>query len=354
MALDNAAGTSSDLGSTSAPAPSTGVTSPDTTAEPSAAASLERASTALSAEPSTAQPEQEGANIPGATGQPPAQPRQDPNLDRRGQGGAPPEARWPSILQNTRVEARQEGQLHVLNALGIQVSDAESARQAVNEIREVLAINRRLNEHPRQFVQQVVRELQERGEWEDDTEEELVDPEPSLRSADGSLTAYSAADAKQLVANAVARVKRELMGEVQPALEYAQTAQQREAMEQTTAQAREIATEVYSHMQTLSGFKENEKAIGEVLAKVPPRIRARYGTPACLMMAYNKVMQEQVLPIRDQQTENRTIQNLQRTAAAGNGSVQPAGAQNTKPAIREGNVDDLATHMRNLASRVSV
>ena len=195
---------------------------------------------------------------------------------------------------------------------------------------------RRLDANPAAFHQQLQQELQGQPR-----EEDLIDPKPDLRSEDGKL-AYSHEATLQLAKNAAERAARALRKEFSPALEYAQQGRQERQQQAMLSEARQTASEAIAAARQLPYFKEHEPAISEAMAQIPVEVRQRVGSVAALYMAYNKVLAEKVLPTLSSTVQRQTIADMQRSATAGANGTSQSPPPPSKPAVREGNVDDLA------------
>ncbi len=206
------------------------------------------------------------------------------------------------------------------------------------EVERYISIARRLYADPGAFHSQLGSELEQR---QPAPVEELVDPKPDLRSEDGKL-AFSHEASLQIARNAAERMRRELRQEFEPALKYAQAGTEREEIQQIKAEANATAAEVLDAARKLPHFTEYEKDISAVLRTIDPAVRRKVGSVGALYMAYNKVLAEQVLPTLNSNAERRTIADLQRSAHAGANGVAPTPVVAKAPAVRDGNVDDLA------------
>jgi hypothetical protein len=206
------------------------------------------------------------------------------------------------------------------------------------EVNRAVSLTRRLFANPEAFFEQLGQEL---NQGKPAPVEELVDPRPDLRSEDGKL-AYSHEASLTIARNAAERMRRELRQEFEPALKYAQTGTEREAVQQIRAEANQTASEVLGAARQLPHFKEHEQEISRVLSTIDPLVRRKVGSVAALYMAYNKVLAEQVLPTLSATTERQTIADLQRSAHAGASGLAAAPAPPKPAVVRDGNVDDLA------------
>jgi hypothetical protein len=240
-----------------------------------------------------------------------------------------PENRIQAAVRNARAEARaeMEQELGWARSLG--------PRQ---DIERYVTLARRLFADPSAFHTQLGSEL---NQGKPAPVEELVDPKPDLRSEDGKL-AYSHEASLAIARNAAERMRRELRQEFAPALQYAQTGTEREAVQQIKAEANATAAEVLGAARQLPHFKEHEVEISRVLSTIDPAVRRKVGSVAALYMAYNKVLAEHVLPTLSATTERQTIADLQRSAHAGASGLAAAPAAPKPAVVRDGNVDDLA------------
>lgn len=307
-------------GSTTA---STGTTPQSAPSAPaSASAALESASTRLESASSTDSAATGAAKPAGTTGtatSTPAngsQPRQDTT----------PESRIQAAVAN----ARQE--------LMARVGWAENLNR--DEVQEAVEMLRELSRDPKAYAARIMSEIQE--------EEPEPDPEPDLVSQDGRVRAFSNNAVKKLMANLEKRLTSRFSKEYKPALEYTQNAQANERLQARLAEARQIGTQALEHLRTRPHFKENEKLISEKLATMNPTYRRKVGSVAALHMAYDAVMQEQVLPMLEKNVEERVLAGYRKSANASSGSIDPATGTGAKPAIKDGDLDALARRMEEL------
>ena len=318
---------------------------PSSSAAPSALASLERAASAADATaaasagtPSTGTPTGGAITPPAPTTGTLGTPTADGSMS-----GEAPAHRIEAAVRNVREEMERE--------LGWarQVGTRQDVERAVQLIRA-------LDANPRAFYQQLTQELGIADAPATPPTPERVDPTADLRSEDGK-EAFSAGAVRQLLDNAIARVKSELLEQVQPALEF--TTQSRQQMEQAriesevTTQAADTAREVFATLNTLPHFTEQKANISAAYKAIPESTRAKVGSVAALYMAYNQVLAQHVLPTLSQQAQQQTLADLKRSAVAGAAGA-PAGVTPTpKPVIRDGDVDGLAKHLESLTSAMA-
>ena len=258
-----------------------------------------------------------------------------------------PEPRIVAAVKNAR-EAL-EGELGWARTLGVPKA----------EVQRYVSLGHRLDQDPRSFYAQLGQELgitHEEGTGRRPAEpvpEPFTIPEGDLFSEDRTQRAYSEKSMRKIITDLRADIVREVRGEYQPAIEFATAGRSAQEDAEVRAQAAETARQAITHALTLPHFRENQQLISEELAKIDPTIRHQVGSVAAMYMAYNKVLAERVLPVLGQQRESQTIADLQRSATAGSTVVGTQAAPRPKPSLRDGNLDDLARHMEQLAGGAS-
>jgi hypothetical protein len=176
---------------------------------------------------------------------------------------------------------------------------------------------------------------------------ELVDPEPDLQAQDGT-RAYSAKAYQRLMQNALERQKRDMLKLVQPALEYAQQGQQTALEQARHAESQRYAQESFDIVSKLPHF--DLSGVRTAFLAIRPDVRARLGGHGSLMTAYHNYLAQHVLPTLSQRQEAQTIEDLRRSAVAGNtaSAAGSAAAPKKTPRIKDGDVDGLAAHLAKL------
>lgn len=223
---------------------------------------------------------------------------------------------------------------------------AEGIDQA--RARRALELVERLERDPKLFHRDLATELRS------DPDDDLVDPEPDLKDMAGNPAAYSAKAVQQLVANASERAFRRFQQENRPLTEFMQQATQQQQEQAALAQGRQTAATLLSELRQEPHFKEHEREIVALYAQMG-QYRERYGAVATLNRAYQKYMVEKILPTLSATERTRVVEDMQRSAVGGaQGAPQAASPQPPKRVIRDGNVDDLAARMREIAGATPV
>lgn len=207
-------------------------------------------------------------------------------------------------------------------------------------------MGRRLDSDPAAFARDLSVELNgASGPGTGQELDDLIDPEPDLVDSTGTKKTYSEEANRQVAANAAERMRRQLMQELAPVLEYVQGSRDRDDMAAIRQEGQQSATQI---VDTLSTYPHWDlKKVGAIYTKLDPSIRQKWGVPAAMLIAYNKYMAEQVLPTLGQRERQATVVDMQRSAAAGTiGAVVPPPPAAPKRVIREGNIDDIAKLMR--------
>jgi len=135
------------------------------------------------------------------------------------------------------------------------------------------------------------------------------------------------------------------MQELQPAVRFAQDGVKQAEEAKIKAESSAIANNAFKQISAMPHFQEHKKEIAELMAQVTPEQRRQMGGSIALMYAaYNKVLADKVFPTMRSKVEQEVIGGFKKAASAG-GAVSPSPAIQSKPAVREGNVDDLAKLM---------
>lgn len=209
-----------------------------------------------------------------------------------------------------------------------------------NDVKEALRIHKMLNGDVRGFYAQLGKELEEQGEDM---------PEPDYQSPDGKSKFFSA-DAMQKALTALEnKLRRELLGKVDPLLtEHQQRQQAEQTRAQREAQAVQIR-EAITHMESLPFYsKENEALISEEMERIPRETVQRMGIVGAMYLAYSNFVakhQQRLTEAGRQQVH----EDLQRKAAAAGGQVAPTGNQPNVPVKTPRNESELAKHMERIA-----
>lgn len=321
-------------GSSGSPSPSTG--SSGSSASTSAASSLAKVSSQLGAAPSSAQP---GDPASGGSAPAPTAPATggvaDPATGQPAPARGPiPYDRHEAALRNAREEARSqaEAQYSWLREQGL---DHEEAKRR-------LGIAARLFQDPRAFIQQLQSELNPEPEWTDPE-----DPEPDLRDLQGNPAGYSPKQLQTLIKNALARERREWEQQFGPVQQFVGQLQEEQARTQVTQQAQQTVQAVLGELRADPEFQKHEREVLGMYMQMDAA-RQKYGAIATLHAAWNKFYRERIVPTLGQTAQAQVLTDLQKSATAGaQGSPKPVPAAPTAPKLREGNLDDLATHMAN-------
>lgn len=210
------------------------------------------------------------------------------------------------------------------------------------EVSDALEMLHDLYQNPKDFMARLAQEM--------GNSEPEPDPEPDLVSADGKIRAYSNAAVKKLLTNLENRLTQRFSSEFKPAVDYTQTAQARERVQQRVQQAQQLGRQALTEARKLPHFTENEEHISAKLAEMDPNYRRQVGSIAALHMAYSAVMAERVLPTLQQTTENKVLAGFQKSATASSGSIDPSSGTGGKPPIKDGDVNALARRMEELSA----
>jgi hypothetical protein len=238
--------------------------------------------------------------------------------------------RWPTILANARREAAADAAKDFEHVKGLDRAFVEQA----------IANQRRLMTDAREFYKALGSEL--------NPETDQI-PEPGLVSEDGKHQAYSAEQVQRIRDIDRRTLKAELLAELRPTMEFAQTsqAQAREAAERAAgAQAGEA---FYQELSALPHFTANQAAIAEKLQAMDPQVLQRMGVMAATYQAYTAVLNEKVWPTITPNAETAVLTDLQRKAHSSTGTVRPGstGASQTRKLPR--NEQELAKHLEMLS-----
>lgn len=312
----------------SASAATTGVTSSGTASD-----SLIKMATASLAEPSADAASQ-------VTGAEPASPivtpatTEQPAVSPKTPGPIPFD-RHESILKNAREEAVK------------QFAWAQGLDPA--SVREALSLMKELTSDPRSFAKNLAGLLE--PEKPAEPEEEFTLPEPDLVSQDGKLKTYSN-DAIVKMLDAYGRkIRKEILGEVKPALDFTESEKANRVKADRMSQAKSSAARVLTEARKLPHFtKENEPKIQERVRTMDPQLRRELGPVGAIYHAYNTFVAEEISPSQQQTAEAKVREGFEKKAATSRGSAHPtdAGSEAGKPQIRSGDVDGLAKYMERL------
>jgi hypothetical protein len=313
-----------------------GAASPELIASLTAASSADSTPDANQAGDTTAQvgtgtPEA----TPDATGQPAsAEPTgSQPGTDRT------PQHRIEAAVRNAREQARAEVMREFQAFQGINPDDARLGIQVLSELRA----------DPEKFFRELGQRIN--GGQGQQVEEEAI-PEADIVSKDGQLKTYRAETLQKVLDIHGRRVMAQVMKDLKPFVDFAQTEQQTRREQQQEAQVRSQVNEALTEARQLPHFKDNETAILEALRAMPVEMKRAKGPVASLYAAYHTVLKDRVFPSIDQAAEGRVRQQLSRKEATSMGSAHPVDQSgNAKPAIR--NESELAAHMARLAASAS-
>lgn len=334
---DETAGTdtgtvSSGTGSPSSGSSSTGSgasSTPPTTAH----AALARAAAAQTAAPPAGVQGQAGAGANGTpSGQTAATTQAPPSSTAPSEGkrGPIPFDAHEQALKNARTKAAEEA----LQPFGW----AKDLKQA--DVQRAMKIIGMMDGDPRAFMAQLSSELAEQNE---------DIPQPDYTSPDGKAQFYSAQAMTKALTALENKLRRELMGQVQPLLSEREQAQQRAQQQQAQQAMQTEIREAISHMETLPFYsKENEKFISEEMEKIPRQAVQRMGIVGAMYLAYSNFVAKHQSRLTEE-ARNGVHADLQRKAAAAGGQVSPQGGNPNPPTKRPTNQRELAAHMERIA-----
>lgn len=309
----------------------------------SALASLEKAAAGHPAgSPDGSSPSSTPSPDAGRAGAPTASATGTTEARGAAQSDTTPEARIQTAVRNARQAL--ESELGYVRSLGTR-----------EEVEDAIRIRRMLYANSRSFWESLGQEL---GLGATASREEPPKPfelpEGDLLSEDRKEQAYSVKAMRQIITDLRADIERSLRAEFQPAIDFTTSSQEQAELDAIRSESRDIAREAIATARQYPHFKEHEQAIADELAAIDPRVRSRVGSVGAMLMAYNKVLTEKVLPTLGAKTEAATIADLQRSAAAGSTTVTTTATGNaTAPKLRDGNVDDLAAHMARIEQRLA-
>lgn len=209
-----------------------------------------------------------------------------------------------------------------------------------NQVRADLALVQRMRSNPRDFWQQLGREI-----GGDQPEPEL--PRPDLRSEDGRL-AYSAETMAKYMDIREQALMRKLMGELQPFVEGYQQDRDQRAQEAQSAQQRSVIAHALAQLRAQPSFKDNEKLIAEKLEAMDESYVESVGLVTALHVAYNQVLSEVVFPGYEDRAAARVREENQRKAGTA-GSAPPTSGTPSSSGKLPSNQRELASHLERLS-----
>lgn len=322
----------------SAPAASTSSPSASTTAHAALTKAADRLATPSTSDPDRSQPpvdlsaeDPTGAAIgaPAATGVTPRSP------------GDAPESRIEAAVRNARDKVREE------YAWATAYGGQEQISQAVQRWQ-------RLNANPVEFLTSLAKEtgykvvpIDEPASSGPPPLADLVDPEPDLRAEDGT-KAFSDKAMRVLVKNETERLRRQLVEEMAPALQFATEGRQQAQQAELRNSARDFVARSYGEVSRLPHF--NRERVAAEYSALTEAQRVEMGTHGALMTAYTNDLVKRVLPTLGSSQQAATIEDLRRSAVAGSPSAAAATPRSasSKVSIKDGDTDGLAAHMERL------
>lgn len=223
----------------------------------------------------------------------------------------------------------------------------------------------RLEKNPVAFARDLIRELREQGQ--DLSSLGLADvsqpagptpaglPKPSLVSKSG-IQGYTAQETQQVaayeVAQAVAKLRLELTGQLQPVLDERrqaqETRQQEEARQAAYQEQKRISDAEIAEARKNPLFVKHEKAIAEKLNNMSAEYVSRVGVVAAMHAAYSAVLSEVA-----NGAEQSVRDDMKRKAAAGI-SISPNGPAMTGNVAKPRNEKELRTHMAAKAAEMGI
>lgn len=171
-------------------------------------------------------------------------------------------------------------------------------------------------------------------------------------SEDGQKRTFSAERMRTLINNAIATTRKELTAELtaqfRPALDFATEGRQQMAAAAERREAEAMAADAVKAVRSLPHF--NEEGVSAAFIAIPKDQRIKMGAWGAMQMAYTTYLTQTVLPTLSASQESKVIEDLRRSAVAGSTSPTATGTPSANPRLRDGNVNDLADHMRKLAA----
>jgi hypothetical protein len=276
---------------------------------------------------------QAGANGNGAAGGQTAATTQTPpssTAPSEGKRGPIPFDAHETALKNAREKAAREAVQRYQWADGLKAE----------EVQEALRIHKMLTGDSRSFYAQLGKELEEQAEDM---------PQPDYQSPDGKSQFFSADAMRKALSAVENKLRREVMGQVQPLLsEREQQQQEAQTREQRARQAGQIR-EAITHMESLPFYsKENEPLISQEMEAIPRETVRQMGVIGAMYLAYSNFVAKHQTRL-SAEGQNKVHEDLQRKAAAATGQVSPTGSQPNVAAKAPKNQGELATYMQRLS-----
>lgn len=175
------------------------------------------------------------------------------------------------------------------------------------------------------------------------SQSEMTMPSPDFQDERGNkfFSADSFMKALGVLEN---KLRNEFQGIVQPLTAEQQARQEREQQAQQQEAQRAEFREAYEHAQANPLFKENEKAISEVMAQIPRELVERRGLVWAMHHAFTTFVKDNWASLQVKQ-ETAVRDGLKRAAAAASGNVTPNGNSATPAPKAPRNADELANRM---------
>lgn len=321
--VDNGAGASSGSESTpSSSGPTTALSALNSAASSAAAAEQSPASGTAG--------NGSGHGTPSSATAPTQQQPAPVNADPQSARGAIPYDRHEQALKNARDKATAEVMQRFAWANNL---DPKAVQRAIGLVQ-------RLDGDARSFHKQLAEELEAQNE---------DDPQPDYQTPDGKKV-YSAEAMGKAMKALENRLRREIMGTVQPLLSEREKAEEAKKTEAAQTEQRQNIAGALAHARTLPLFtKENEPAISKEMEALPKATVDRIGVISAMYLAYANFVAKNQHRLTTE-AQGQVHEDLRRKAAAASGQVTPGGNQPNVAPKTPTNRSELAKHMEQLAA----
>jgi hypothetical protein len=265
--------------------------------------------------------------------------------------GPIPFDRHEQAIRNAREQAAADAIKQYAWARGYSQQDVEAA----------IGLASRLNGDANGFYQQLGRELgvqqpqqpqQQYAQPVPPRTIESIFPAADLVSEDGK-KAYSEGAVQQAFQNFASYMTEEMDKRYAPVLETVQQVQTERSQYVRDQHYGGIAKDALTEAQALPSWKELQPEIATELKRIGqsrPDVITRQGAVGTMMMIYNRLFAQKVLPTLDRNSQSAVLADLQRKANAERGSASAAASGSSAVRQAPKNVRELAEHMEHIAA----
>lgn len=359
-------GTTENAAGSSAAGASSGVTSTGNISSGTASEAMLKAAAAASSAEEAGSGAGAGAGAPGATAAATGQPAQgetkpetppaaDPTKPTQETGPVPPE-RHIAAVKNARTEGFNEAKTRYENAFGWvrDLGTPKQVRSAVELAKAVAEVG------PVEFAKQLLREsnvdirtlIEGNGNGSSPTGDEAF-PEPDMVSKDGRFKTYSHGAMLKAMEIQAAKLRREFQSSLKPIQDANASAEEAARDAESQRQAAEMTKTTMTRFRAQPHWpttKEGEAEVAAIVRAMPVEYRKQVGAVAALWEAFETYKTQKVYPTLGATAEAKVRADNAKKAAASVGAHPTGAGDVTKPKLRDGDINGLASHMERMAA----